>query len=653
MHAQTHMPARSQAVTSDRPASTDEAKSAARVHNRCFKLLSDGAAAAEAKCAAGAGAARNADPQWQATPQQARALALVALRCWFLSGPSAARPQLSLEQRAQLAADVTTLLRAQVEAAAAAAAPAAATTAAGEGVGGGSSTGGSAAATATATAAVPAATAGVVDCLRLLEALLQPDAAAADAAEPATAAVPRGLEPAAAAAAATVAAACSAAVRAGCLPTLCAVLRACDTSSSSQAVGQARHHPEQLQQPEAGAEAGAYGAEVEAEAGVEVEAEAADADAASAAAVAASSDGEMQSPAVLSLVQDLVLGCLVSVSHIIGTSQQGPQAQLLSAGGPAVLLPLLQLRALPQAASAERVLLVLLWLAAEGPEAQREVAAAVAEACARCPEVRRRFVWAAGRCAAELQQRRGGRAAVAAADADAAAADADQGLEVLLQLVSAVVRGQTGMAADLLLLPAGGGGGLPLVQAALSCLGVVVGDGASDGGASVGGGALLGSSGISNSSARGDGSARGQQQAQPPPRSTPPSAAAAAAAPPVAVTAAALQLLHQLLLHCGPLLPHPSLRPATPEALARALVLLGGDATAVDGGGRSEEARRSEELRLCCLHACLMGGGGSGGGSAGGSSDGGGGDGSGAPPTDDLLLPRREAVRTLHAAVGK
>eukprot|EP00198_Chlamydomonas_reinhardtii_P002987 XP_001692323.1 predicted protein [Chlamydomonas reinhardtii] len=80
------------------------------------------------------------------------------------------------------------------------------------------------------------------------------------------------------------------------------------------------------------------------------------------AAGAASSDGEMQSPAVLSLVQDLVLGCLVSVSHIIGTSQQGPQAQLLSAGGPAVLLPLLQLRALPQAASAERVLLLLVML---------------------------------------------------------------------------------------------------------------------------------------------------------------------------------------------------------------------------------------------------------------------------------------------------
>eukprot|EP00198_Chlamydomonas_reinhardtii_P008463 XP_001697800.1 predicted protein [Chlamydomonas reinhardtii] len=293
-------------------------------------------------------------------------LALAAVG--FLKGPLAALSQLPPEQRAQLAADVTALLRAQVDMGAAAGA------------------------------------AGVADCLELMRALLQQDAAAVAAAVASSAG-----------GASTSAAACSAALGAGCLPVMCAVLRA----SSS------------LANPQEQAAAGDVGGAVV---------------------------GGM-----LTLVQDLVLWCLINIATISGSvttscsaqpAQQGsPQAQMLSAGGTALLVPLLR-----APAAAKRVLQLLIWLAAaDGPEAQQQMTAALAEACARCPEIQRQLVGAAGSCVTELQQ-----------SCPRPVASSQQ-LQLLLESVAAVVQGQPSVAAGLLLPD---WGGLPLVRAALRCLGV-------------------------------------------------------------------------------------------------------------------------------------------------------------------------------------
>eukprot|EP00198_Chlamydomonas_reinhardtii_P008405 XP_001697742.1 predicted protein [Chlamydomonas reinhardtii] len=381
-------------------------------------------------------------------------LALAAVG--FLKGPLAALSQLPPEQRAQLAADVTALLRAQ-DAAAVAAAVA-------------SSTGG----------------------------------------------------------AATSAAACSAALGAGCLPVMCAVLRA----SSS------------LAKPQEQAAAGDVGGAVV---------------------------GGMQ----LTPVQDLVLWCLINIANISGSvttscsaqpAQQGsPQAQMLSAGGTALLLPLLR-----APAAAKRVLQLLICLAAaDGPEAQRQMTAALAEACARCPEMQRQLVGAAGSCVTELQQQRPRPVA------------SSQQLQLLLESVAAVVQGQRSVATGLLLPD---WGGLPLVRAALRCLGVGGGGGASR--------ATVPDSSSRSSSCSG-------------PSTTP-------------LVTAALRLLRQLLLRCGPP-PHSSL-PTTYGELVRALVRLNG----LDDVDNS--------LRLGCLHACLV-------------------HGSGSSPSGRLPL-RREAALSLHAALG-
>ena len=480
--------------------------------DRCLGLCRSAACALDAAftATASSGSSSSAEPQQQ--PQRQREqpplkaeapLALAAVG--FLKGPLAALSQLPPEQRAQLAADVTALLRAQVHMGAAA------------GDGRGCSSRSSSSSRGSSDSAASAA-AGVADCLELMRALLQQDAAAVAAA---VASSTGG--------AATSAAACSAALGAGCLPVMCAVLRA----SSS------------LANPQEQAAAGDVGGAVV---------------------------GGMQ----LTPVQDLVLWCLINIANISGSvttscsaqpAQQGsPQAQMLSAGGTALLLPLLR-----APAAAKRVLQLLICLAAaDGPEAQRQMTAALAEACARCPEMQRQLVGAAGSCVTELQQQRPRPVA------------SSQQLQLLLESVAAVVQGQRSVATGLLLPD---WGGLPLVRAALRCLGVGGGGGASR--------ATVPDSSSRSSSCSG-------------PSTTP-------------LVTAALRLLRQLLLRCGPP-PHSSL-PTTYGELVRALVRLNG----LDDVDNS--------LRLGCLHACLV-------------------HGSGSSPSGRLPL-RREAALSLHAALGE
>ena len=487
------------------------APTVAAVMDRCLGLCRGAACAPDAAftATASSGSSSSAEPQQQ--PQRQREqpplkaeapLALAAVG--FLKGPLAALSQLPPEQRAQLAADVTALLRAQVHMGAAA------------GDGRGCSSRSSSSSRGSSDSAASAA-AGVADCLELMRALLQQDAAAVAAA---VASSTGG--------AATSAAACSAALGAGCLPVMCAVLRA----SSS------------LANPQEQAAAGDVGGAVV---------------------------GGM-----LTLVQDLVLWCLINIATISGSvttscsaqpAQQGsPQAQMLSAGGTALLVPLLR-----APAAAKRVLQLLMWLAAaDGPEAQQQMTAALAEACARCPEIQRQLVGAAGSCVTELQQ-----------SCPRPVASSQQ-LQLLLESVAAVVQGQPSVAAGLLLPD---WGGLPLVRAALRCLGVGGGGGASR--------ATVPDSSSRSSSCSG-------------PSTTP-------------LVTAALRLLRQLLLRCGPP-PHSSL-PTTYGELVRALVRLNG----LDDVDNS--------LRLGCLHACLV-------------------HGSGSSPSGRLPL-RREAALSLHAALGE
>ncbi|KAG2426179.1 hypothetical protein HXX76_013160 [Chlamydomonas incerta] len=468
----------------------------ARVHRRCRELLAQGAAAAaapaagpdEAAAAAGfaadtaagdvafggdaasssiAGGQQPQEPSQQQQPGDgatlalALALALAALR--FFTSPLADLPQLQPEQRAQLAAHTTALLRAQVDV-------------------GGSGSG---------TSSTVVATRGFGGCSRAAatEAAVQGgvgggacrgEAAAAAAAPPTASNHGSSTD--------SVASASASAVRAGCMPVLCALLRA-----GSAAAGQ----------------------------------------------MAAAAAGQAAAAAGLTHVQHMALDCLVHISSCCSRSAdllaQGPQTQLLAAGGAAALLPLTRV----SGQVAQRVLQLLLWMAAAGPAAQQEVAAALAAACALCPEMQRQFVGAAGACASELQpQQQPQPQPQQHASAVVPVMAADVHLHLLLLLTAAVVEAQPSVAVSLLLPD---WGGQPLVQAALACL-------------------LLGGSG-------------------------------SGMPPPVALVTAALRLLHLLLVRCGP--PPQSSLPAAPEALLPALVRLGSEQGA-DGDRR--------QLVMGCVH---------------------------------------------------
>ncbi|KAG2434368.1 hypothetical protein HYH02_012383 [Chlamydomonas schloesseri] len=229
--------------------------------------------------------------------------------------------------------------------------------------------------------------------------------------------------------------------------------------------------------------------------------------------------GDEESEIALSDVADRALQCAADFSCCCCDCEAAQLArqQLSSAGGASMLLPLLRVRS-----ASRRVLQLLLWLAAAGPELQQAGAEALVAALAQQgPLLQRQFLGAAGALASELQ--------------------AARCPELLLELTSAAVEAQPSLAGALLLPD---WGGEPVVHVALAALGV-----------GAGGEWWL----------------------------------------PSGLEAAALRLLHLLLVWCGP--PPQSSLPVTAQELMPALVRLAAASAAEDGDKR--------QLVVACLHACI------------------------------------------------
>ncbi|KAG2443102.1 hypothetical protein HYH02_009516 [Chlamydomonas schloesseri] len=355
-----------------------------RVRRRCHELVARGAA-----CAAAPANSTALDSLRQ--QRQGLALALATLR--FFNSPLAGLPRLPMEQRAELAAHATALLRGHVSASDGAVATAAAGSAlvAMDQAGGSSTQGGGS--RPPATPRLRSLSSGSVEgCVELLQRLLQLDSSPQ---------LEAGAVPAPGGGGGG--SATESAIEAGCMPILCALL-----------------------QWEAGRSSGG------------------------------SDDTRAPAAEGLPSVQHQALWCLsdINSSYSHGAAAAAPSApsaaqlKLLEADGIAALLPLMRV-----GPAARRVLPLLLWVAEAGPTAQAQVAAALADACAQCPETQLHFAGAAGAMASTLMQQQ--------------QLKFSDTLQLLLELAAAVVEGQSSAAVGLLLPD---WGGRPLVEAALACL---------------------------------------------------------------------------------------------------------------------------------------------------------------------------------------